>query len=175
MNIDADKTDKTDKTEVTDLVDLLDGDGDGNGSGKSLDPLQPLQLQDILMANYNTSEMLTGDNKYDCKHCSNNNNDNNNNTNDCPISDTRPTINTRQDAVKSTSITTYPPVLFIPLMRYMYDYKSGVKKKLQVYMCICVYVCMCGYINMGMGMRMSWMGMYGLCVWVYVCWWVYIW
>lgn len=92
-------------------------------------PPPPLSLQDILLNNYSTSERLTGDNKYDCKHCSGE-------VEPPRINDPKLTHdvyrNNKQEALKSTKILTYPSVLFVPLMRYMYDFESGVKKKLQV-------------------------------------------
>ena len=65
------------------------------------------QLIDIILRNHYNVEELVGENQYACINC-----------------------DQKQDASRSTSISQYPIVLFLQLMRYVYDFESGVKRKL---------------------------------------------
>ncbi len=69
-------------------------------------------LKDILKNNYYSEELMTGDNKYACETCK---------------------LKGRQEAVRKCSLSKLPAVLFLQLMRYVYDFDSGQKKKLMVY------------------------------------------
>ena len=65
------------------------------------------QLQILLNETCYSEEKLVDANRYECMSC-----------------------NSKQDALRETSITIFPTVAFLPLMRYVYDYESGLKRKL---------------------------------------------
>ena len=65
------------------------------------------QLRDIIARHHYNEEELVGANQYACSTCKE-----------------------KQDATRVTSITKYPTVLFTQIMRYVYDFESGVKRKL---------------------------------------------
>ena len=69
--------------------------------------LKSNQLQELLNCMCYSREQLVDANRYECMTC-----------------------NAKQDAVRETLLSVFPTVAFLPLMRYVYDNDSGMKRKL---------------------------------------------
>lgn len=89
-------------------LNISDGGGGADADDTGTD------LGNIIKRNYCYIEELAGDNKYECTVC-------------CARLGNP---GARQDATRVCSISRFPAVLFLQMMRYVYDAETGTKKKL---------------------------------------------